>query len=187
MSDRGYYRDEQGRPVYGLMAEFDSSQELLLAVDQAYETGYRKMDAYTPFPVEGLAEALGHKSGRLALVVLGGGIIGALAGYGMQYYASVIDYPLNVGGRPLHSWPMFIPITFELTILVAAFAAILGMLALNGLPQPYHPVFNVPNFEMASRSHFFLVIETTDPSFHPQETRSFLEGTGANQVSEIPY
>jgi hypothetical protein len=179
--------DDQGRRIFGLMAEYDSSQAILQAVDLAYEKGYRKMDAYSPFPVEGLSEALGHRPGKLALVVLGGGIVGALVGYGMQYYASVIDYPLNVGGRPLHSWPMFIPITFEMTILFAAFAAVLGMFALNGLPQPYHPVFNVENFELATRSHFFLVIEVEDPWYDPEETLRFLEGTGATQVSEVPF
>jgi hypothetical protein len=171
--------------IYGFMAEFDSPEELVRATEQAYEEGYRVMDAYTPFPVEGLTEALHMPSSRLPLVVLGGGILGAAVGYGMQYYASVIDYPLNVGGRPLHSWPLFIPITFELAILFAAFAAVLGMFALNGLPQPYHPVFNVPNFEMASRSHFFLAIEARDPRFHTKDTRLFLESLGANQVSEI--
>jgi hypothetical protein len=171
--------------IYGLMAEFDRPEDLVTATERAYQEGYRVMDAYTPFPVEGLTEALHMPSSRLPLIVLGGGILGAAAGYGMQYYASVIDYPLNVGGRPLHSWPLFVPITFELAILFAAFAAVLGMLALNGLPQPYHPVFNVPHFEMASRSHFFLAIEARDPRFHPEETRRFLESLGANLVSEI--
>jgi hypothetical protein len=171
--------------MYGLMAEFDRPEDLITAIERAYEDGYRVMDAYTPYPVEGLTEALHMPSSRLPLVVLGGGILGAAVGYGLQYYASVIDYPLNVGGRPLHSWPLFIPITFELAILFAAFAAVLGMLAMNGLPQPYHPVFNVPNFEMASRSHFFLAIEARDPRFDPEETRIFLESLSANQVSEI--
>jgi hypothetical protein len=186
MSEHRRFRDELGRPLYGLMAEFDSSEMLIQAVDAAREAGYQKMDAYSPHPVEGLAEALGYRPGKLAPIVLAGGVLGAAAGYGMQYYSMVIDYPLNVGGRPLHSWPAFIPITFELTILFAAFAAVLGMFALNGLPQPYHPVFNVPNFEMATRSHFFLAIETQDELFDLVETRRFLEETGANVVSEIP-
>jgi hypothetical protein len=171
--------------IYGLMAEFDRPEDLVEATERAYQEGYRVMDAYTPFPVEGLTEALNMPPSRLPLIVLGGGILGAVVGYGMQYYASVIDYPLNVGGRPLHSWPLFIPITFELAILFAAFAAVLGMFALNGLPQPYHPVFNVPEFEMASRSHFFLAIEARDPKFHPYETRLFMESLGANRVSDI--
>jgi hypothetical protein len=186
MSSPVRYRAETGQPLYGLMAEYNTPEDLLVAVDAAYAEGYRTMDAYTPYPVEGLAEALGHRAGKLAPLVLGGGIMGGVVGYGMQYYASVIDYPLNVGGRPLHSWPAFIPITFELIILFAAFTAVLGMFALNGLPQPYHPVFNTPAFELATRSHFFLAIETRDAKFDPQDTRRFLEETGANVVSEIP-
>jgi hypothetical protein len=173
--------------IYGLMAEFDNPEDLLAAAQRAYEAGYRRMDAYSPFPVEGLAEALGMRQTRLPLVVLGGGIIGAAAGYFMQYYASVIAYPMNVGGRPLHSWPAFIPITFELSILVAAFAAVLGMFALNGLPMPYHPVFNVPSFELATRTHFFLAIEATDPLFDLERTRAFLESLEPGEVTEISY
>lgn len=169
------------------MAEFDNPEDLLAAAQRAYEAGYRRMDAYSPFPVEGLAEALGMRRTRLPLVVLGGGIIGAAAGYFMQYYASVIAYPMNVGGRPLHSWPAFIPITFELSILVAAFAAVLGMFALNGLPMPYHPVFNVPSFELATRTHFFLAIEATDPQFDLERTRAFLESLEPGEVTEISY
>lgn len=172
---------------YGLMAEFDEPQEIVEATRAAYEAGYRRLDAYTPYPVEGLSEVLHQENIRLPLIVLAGGIIGALAGYALQYYAMVIDYPLNVGGRPLHSWPNFIPVAFETTILFAALAAVLGMFALNGLPQPYHPVFNVPSFELASRSHFFLVIETQDPRFDREETRRFLESLGPNSISEIDF
>lgn len=173
--------------LYGLMVSFDNPESLLEAAQAAREAGYQRIDAYSPYPVEGLTEAMQLRSTRLPWVVLLGGIIGAGGGYFMQYYASVIDYPLNVGGRPLHSWPAFIPITFELAILVAAVFAVLGMLALNGLPQPYHPVFNVPEFELASRSHFFLTIESSDPRFDLEDTRQFLEDLGGESVSEIAY
>jgi Protein of unknown function (DUF3341) len=174
-------------PIYGLMAEFDSPEGLLAAAQRAHDEGYRRMDAYSPFPVEGLSEAIGfHRSG-LPLVVLIGGILGGLGGYLMQYYMMVIDYPLNVGGRPLHSAPAFVPVTFELTILVAALAAVLGLLALNGLPMPYHPVFNVPRFELASRNLFFLCIEATDPRFDRQNTRRFLESLQPLGVSEVAH
>ena len=171
--------------LYGIMAEFEDPEELIAATRRAYEEGYRKMDAYTPFPVHGLSEALGHRGIRLPRIVLAGGVVGGLLGYGLQYYASAISYPVNIGGRPLNSWPAFIPVTFEMTILVAALTAVLGMLALNGLPQPYHPVFNVPRFELASRNHFFLCIEATDPMFDPDATRRFLEGLGPTSVSEV--
>ena len=172
-------------PLYGLMAEFDSPADLLDAAGRAYEEGYRRMDAYTPFPVHGLAEALGFRRTRLPLLVLFGGIAGCVGGYGLQYWISAIDYPLNIGGRPLNSWPAFIPVTFELTILVAALAAVLGMLALNGLPMPYHPVFNVPEFELASRNRFFLCIESRDPKFNIDGTRAFLESLGAREVTTV--
>lgn len=178
-------KQEDTQPLYGFMAEFLNPEALLEATQKAVTAGYRRLDAYTPYPVDGLADALGVRNTRLPLIILFGGIIGALAGYGMQFYAAVISYPLNVGGRPLHSWPNFIPITFETTILFAAFAAVLGMFALNGLPQPYHPVFNVPSFELATRSHFFLVIEARDPNFDRFETRRFLESLGAATVSEV--
>jgi hypothetical protein len=174
-------------PLYGLLAEFDSPVELLAAVRRAYEAGYRRMDAYTPFPVEGLAAALGFHRSRMPLVVLIGGIVGCFSGYFMQYYVSVISYPINVGGRPLNSWPAFIPVTFELTVLIASLAAVLGMLGLNGLPQPHHPLFNIERFALATRDHFFLCIEAVDPQFDQQNTRTFLDGVHARQVSEVPY
>jgi hypothetical protein len=174
-------------PIYGLMAEFDRPEELRSAAQQAYADGYRRMDAYTPFPVEGLAEAIGLHRTRLPLVVLLGGIVGCIGGFVLQYYAAVIDYPLNIGGRPLNSWPSFIPVTFETTILCASLAAVLGMLALNGLPMPYHPVFNVPRFALATRDHFFLCIEATDPRFDRQGTRQFLERLGSREVTEVDY
>ena len=171
--------------IYGLIAEFEAPEALLEAARRAYVTGYRHMDAYSPFPVEGLAAAIGFQRTRLPLVVLLGGIIGGVGGFLLQYYAAVIDYPLNVGGRPLNSWPAFIPVTFELTILVAALFAVLGMLALNGLPMPYHPVFNVPRFALASRDHFFLCIEARDHLFDLQRTQQFLESLGAREVTEV--
>jgi hypothetical protein len=174
-------------PIYGLLAEFENPQDLLIAARRAYEAGYRRMDAYTPFPIDGLAEAIGFHHTRLPLIVLIGGIIGGIGGFLLQYWVSVIAYPLNVGGRPLNSWPAFIPVTFELTILVAALSAVLGMLALNGLPMPYHPVFNVPRFALATRDRFFLCIEATDPQFDREETRRFLERSQPRQVSEVEH
>jgi hypothetical protein len=172
-------------PIYGLLAEFEDAQSLVTAARHAREAGYRYMDAYSPLPIEELHEALGIHDRRLPLIVLLGGIAGALGGYGLQYWASAVAYPLNVGGRPLHSWPAFIPITFETTILVAALSAVLGMLALNGLPQPYHPVFNVPRFALASRNRFFLCIERRDPLFDLKATRAFLEGLGPREVTTV--
>jgi hypothetical protein len=171
--------------LYGLMAEFRHAEDLIAAASHAREHGYRRMDAFTPYPVEGLAEALGFHRNRLPLVVLIGGILGGLGAFSMQYYASVIDYPINVGGRPLNSWPSFIPVTFELTILSAAFAAVLGMLGLNGLPMPYHPVFNAPRFALASRNRFFLCIQSDDPKFEPEATRNFLESLGPREITEV--
>ncbi len=171
--------------LYGVLAEFSTPDELLAATRGARQAGYRQMDAYTPFPVEGLAEALGFQRTGLPFLVLLGGIVGGVGGYVMQYWMAAIDYPLNVGGRPLHSWPAFIPVTFELTILVAALAAVLGMLALNGLPMPYHPLFHVPRFELATRNGFFLCIEARDPQFDRDETRRFLESVKAREVSDV--
>jgi hypothetical protein len=171
--------------IYGLMGRFDQPEELLAAVERAYAAGYRVMDAYTPFPIEGLAARLGMRPSRMPLVIFLGGLLGAVGAFSLQVYASAIDYPLNVGGRPFFSWPAFIPITFEIAILLAAFAAVFGMFALNGLPMPYHPVFNAPSFELASRSHFFLAIERRDPLFDLEQTREFLQGLGAEEVTEV--
>ncbi len=178
---------QQRPPIYGLLAEFSSASELVAAVHRAREEGYRQMDAYSPFPVEGLAEALGFHRTRVPLIVLIGGLIGCVGGYFLQYYLTAVSYPINVGGRPLHSWPMFIPITFELTVLIAALSAVLGLLALNGLPMPYHPVFNVPRFALATRDRFFLCIEATDPKFDREGTRRFMERSVPRQVSEVEY
>ncbi len=173
-------------PIYGMMAEFDSPSDLVAAARRTYEAGYQKIDAYSPFPIEELAEAIGFHSNAVPLVVLIGGLIGCLSGYALQYWISVITYPINVGGRPLHSWPAFIVVTFEMTILFAGLAAVLGMLALNGLPMPYHPVFNVPRFAFATKDRFFLMIFSTDPKFNPVDTRRFLEGLGPRSISEVP-
>ncbi len=163
-------------PLYGLMAEFEDTDLLIRAAYKAREDGYHRMDAYTPMPVDGLAEAIGFTKNRLPALIFFGGATGAILGFAMQWYSAVIDYPLLVAGKPLNSWPHFIPITFELTILMAAFFAVFGMLGLNGLPKPYHPVFNVPRFEMASRSHFFLVLHSDDPKFDRSATKVYLEG-----------
>jgi hypothetical protein len=171
--------------VYGLLAEFDSPQALIDAAHEVRAAGYTKKDAYSPFPILGLAEALGFRERAVAPIVLAGGITGALAGYGLEYWTQVIAYPLNIGGRPYHSWVSFIPPAFETTILFGAFAAVLGMLALNGLPQPYHPVFNAERFHLATREAFFLGIEASDPKYDPAATRAFLAGLKAREVVDV--
>ncbi|MER3473338.1 MAG: DUF3341 domain-containing protein [Armatimonadota bacterium] len=172
-------------PLYGIIAEFESAEELLHAAKRAREAGYTQMDAYSPFPVHGLSEAIGFEDHKVPWTVFLAGVVGAIAGFSLQYYISVVDYPLNVGGRPFLSWPSFIPVTFETTVLFAAFGAFIGMLAFNGLPQPYHPVFNAPRFERASQDRFFLCIEAKDPLFDRTKTRQFLENLGARLVSEV--
>ena len=171
--------------IYGLMAEFEDATSLVAATRRAHEQGYRRMDAYSPFPIEELHHALGSRHTRLPLIVLIGGLVGCIGGYALQYWSSVIAYPVNIGGKPLHSWPAFIPVTFETTILVAALSCVLGMLALNGLPMPYHPVFSVPRFALASRNRFFLCIESKDKAFNIDGTRRFLESLGAREVSVV--
>jgi hypothetical protein len=173
--------------VYGLMAEFEQPEDVLEATRHAYERGYRMMEAYTPFPVEGLAEAMGYHRNRVAGVVLIGGIVGGLVGFFMQWFSAVVHYPIDVGGRPFNSWPAFIPITFEMTVLFAALAAVFGMLSMNGLPRPHHPVFNVPSFALASRNRFFLCIQARDPQFDLQAVRLFLEEHQPVAISEVPF
>jgi hypothetical protein len=173
-------------PIYGLMAEFDSAKELVAAAHKAHTAGYQKLDAYSPFPIEGLAEAIGFHKNRVPLVVLLGAMIGGLSAYALQYWVAVITYPVNVGGRPLQSWPSFIIVTFELTILFGGLSAAIGMLALNGLPMPYHPVFNVPEFAKASDDKFFLVVFSSDPQYDAAHTRSFLSGLSPRMIAEVP-
>ncbi len=173
------------KALYGLMAEFEEHEELLEAVKRAYAAGYREMDAYSPFPVEGLAEALGHEGSPVPLFTLLGGMAGGLGGYFMEWYSMARLYPLNVGGRPHNSWPNFIPVTFELTVLIASLSALVAMMVLNRLPQPHHPVFNVPEFRRASIDRFFLCVETGDPQFERNGTWRFLESLHPLMVSEV--
>ena len=174
------------KPVYGLMAEFEEHEQLLEAAKHAHGAGYRKMDAYSPFPVEGLAEALGHEYTPVPLITLLGGVVGGLGGYFMEWYAMARLYPINVGGRPHNSWPNFIPVTFELTVLIASLSAFLAVLVLNRLPQPHHPVFNVPEFQRASIDRFFLCIEAEDPKFERAGTWRFLDSLRPLEVTEVP-
>ena len=173
------------KPIYGLMAEFDDANALVEATKRTYDEGYRKVDAYSPYPIELAWEALHADDRRVQLFVLIGGIVGALAGFGLCYWTQAIAYPLNIGGRPLNSWPSFIPVTFEVTILIASFTAVIAMFALNGLPMPYHPVFNVAAFGRASQDRFFLAIEATDPKFERARTMEFMKGLGAREVNEV--
>jgi hypothetical protein len=174
------------RGIYGLMAEFHDAEQVVEAANRVRLAGYRKVDAFSPYPMEELTEALAIHDSPLPKLVLGGGLVGLAAGWGLQYWSAVIEYPMNIGGRPFNSWPAFIVPAFETTVLFAAATAVLGMLALNGLPEPYHPVFNVPGFALASRDKFFICIESRDPKFDREETRSFLEDLpGVSAVSEV--
>jgi hypothetical protein len=172
--------------LYGLLAEFASPSELVAAAAAAHRAGYRRMDAFSPMPIEGLSDALGLRKTRLPWLVLCGGIIGGATAFFFQYWVAVIDYPLNIGGRPLDSWPAFIPVTFEMTTLAAAFAAVFGMLGFNRLPMPYHPVFNVPDFTLASRDRFFFCIEAADDLFDLNDTTKFLSGLSPLGVFSVP-
>jgi Protein of unknown function (DUF3341) len=171
--------------IYGVMGEFATPEDLIHAVEKVREAGYRRLDAYAPFPVEGLSEALGLKRNLVPFITLLGGLGGGLTGFFFQVWANVSSYPINIGGRPLNSWPAFIPVTFELTILGAALSAVFGMLALNRLPQPHHPVFNVHRFTHASSDRFFVCIEARDPKFVLADTARFLQSLHANHVSEV--
>jgi hypothetical protein len=178
--------EEKSPKKFGILARFSDPETLVRAVKRATEAGYRQLDAYTPFPVEGLSDAMLLKPSRLPFAVLAGGILGGLLGYFMQVYAMGIDLPLNIGGRPLISWPAFIPITFELTILLAAFGGVIGLFVVTRFPQPYHPIFNVEDFQRhGSVDGFYLGIEASDPKYDLAGTRKFLENLGAILVSEI--
>jgi hypothetical protein len=178
-------REPATSTLYGLMAEFDDPNALTEAAKRTYAAGYRKTDAYSPFPIEPVWEALGVHDRPVSFFVLCGGIVGMIAGFGLCYWVSTIAYPLNIGGRPYNSWPSFIPVTFELTILFASFAAVLSMIGLNGLPMPYHPTFNVPQFLRASQDKFFLAIEATDPKFDRTKTFEFLKSLGPREINEV--
>lgn len=172
-------------PLYGVIAEFENPSDLVAAARRVYSLGYRRINGYSPYPIEELSEAIGFTRTSLPLIVFIGGLIGGIGGFLMQYYIEVIDYPINVGGKPYNSWPAFIPITFEMTVLVAAFSAVLGMLVLNKLPQPYHPVFNLPNFALATRDRFFLAVEANDAKFNHAEVVELLKSLNAVEVNDV--
>ena len=172
--------------LYGVMVEFDTAEQLVEAAAKTVAGGYRRVNAYAPFPVEGLAEALGFRRSNVPRLTLLGGLLGGTGGFFMQYWMAAVSYPENIGGRPLNSWPAFIPVTFECTILAASLFAVLGMLALNKLPQPNHPVFNAPRFGLASKDRFFLCIAADDPKFDRVQAAKFLEGLKAHDVVEVP-
>jgi len=168
-----------------MLAQFGTAGALLHAVEKARAAGYKKMEAYSPYPIHGLSEALGFHKTKLPWIILGGGFVGALTGLVMQWSSAAYFYPINVGGKPYFSWPAFVPITFECMILLAAFSAVLGMLGLNGLPQPYHPLFNSEAFAHASRDKFFLCVESQDPLFNVETTRTFLESLSPEEIDEV--
>jgi hypothetical protein len=172
--------------IYGLMAEFDTPTDLVVAARKTYEAGYKKIDAFSPFPIEELSEAIGFHHNGVAPVVLVGGILGCLSGYLLQWWIATISYPVNIGGRPYHSAPAFIVVTFEMTILFAVLSAVFGMLALNGLPMPYHPVFNVPRFAFVTKDRFFLIVFSSDPKYSGTATRDFLQSLTPRSISEVP-
>jgi hypothetical protein len=172
--------------IYGVVAEFETAEELIVAAEKTRMAGYRRFEAYSPLPIEGLAEAIGLKRNAVPLITLIGGLCGGFGGFGLQYWVAVIAYPQNIGGRPLNSWPAFIPVTFEMTVLGAALCAVFGMLALNGLPRPHHPLFNVKRFARhATSDRFYLCIEARDPRFHLSNSARFLQDLKATHVFEV--
>jgi hypothetical protein len=179
--------DPRTHGLYGLAASFHSPEQIVEAAKKVHAAGYRRAEGYTPYAVEGLTEALGFHHTGIPLIVFVGGLVGCIGGYFMMWYANVISYPWNIGGRPPNSWPAYIPITFEMTVLGASLLALFGMLILNGLPSPYHPMFRAPTFELASQNRFFLCIEVADPEFKLDWTRQFLESLGPISVVEVPW
>jgi len=171
---------------FGLLAEFADADALVAAAARVHGEGYRRFECYSPLPVEGLADAIGFRRSGLPFVVLVGGVVGCLSGIALQYWTTVIAYPLNIGGRPVFSWPSFVPVVFEMTVLFAALSAVLGMLAMNGLPRPHHPLFAIPSFDRATQDKFFLCILSVDSQYHPQTTRQFLERLGPVEVIDVP-
>jgi hypothetical protein len=180
-----HHHEEEEPRVYGVIGEFSDPEEIVVAAHRVREAGYKRLDAYTPFPVHGLVEAIGFKDPRVPWIIFLGGLTGAIVGFGLQAWVSASSYPMNVGGRPNIPWPSFIPVTFECTVLFAAFAAVFGMLGLNGLPKPYHPVFNASRFDLASQNRFFICIEADDPKFDAGETPKFLSSLGATDVELV--
>lgn len=172
--------------MYGLLAQFDTAEQLLSASQRAHAAGYRRMDAYSPFPIEGLGEAVGLRTNAVPMIGLTGGVVGAITGYGLQFWVHTTALPINVGGRPLNSWPAFVPVTFELAVLFSALSMLVGLFILNGHPEPYHPAFNVADFARASRDRFFLCIQSDDPLFDSVRTREFLVGLDAREVADVP-
>ena len=170
---------------YGTLAEFHDAEHLLEAVEAARAADYREIEAYTPMPCEEIVHALGYKT-KLPYIILCGGLVGMLFGFGIQWWTSTMDYPINVGGRPYNSWPAFVIVTFECTILFSAFTAVLAMLGLNGLPRPHHPVFNIPEFELASRNRFFLLVLSRDPKYDESEVRTLLNDLEPLEVWDVP-
>lgn len=177
---------EQSDKLYGYLAEFQTADALLAAARCIREAGYRKLDAFSPFPLEGLPEAIGIEDSALPYWMLGGGLVGAVTGYGIQYFSAVIDYPILVGGKPFNSWPAFIPATFELAVLFAALTGFVALVLTNGLPRLHHPLFGVPRFDLATRDRFFLLIKANDPSFDRQRTRRQLDECRPAGVFEVP-
>lgn len=175
----------EGVELKGLVAEFTHPDDLVRAIERTREAGYRKYDAFSPYPLEEFVDAMHAHSTPLPWIVLAGGATGAFTGWALQFWSNMYAYPMNIGGRPLNSWPSFIVVIFEMTILFAAFAAVLGMFALNGLPRPYHPLFNVPGFERASSDRYFIYIEAEDKLFDREATAQFLEGLGPNEVVAV--
>jgi hypothetical protein len=181
----GHGHDDDAPKVYAMVAEFDTAADLLAAAEKVRDAGFKEVDCYTPFPVHGLSEAMGFRDARMPWLIFCGGSIGALAGYTLQYYTAVVDYPLNVGGKPLNSLPSFFPVMFEATILLSAITAVFGMLALNKLPRPYHSIFNTPGFERASQDRFFLEIGSGDAKYDSARTREFMIGLNPLHVNEV--